>query len=84
MTLPPPRPADPRLLHRAGPGDVGPGPDDAAEQDPTGAVETALVELDGLAARPLSEHVAVFERIHTALQDALAAGSGAGGAAGRV
>lgn len=72
MTLPPPRPADPRTLHGPGSGEVGPGPDDGAEQDRTGAVERALVELDGLAARPLAEHVAVFERIHTALQDALA------------
>lgn len=48
------------------------------------AFDWALAELDGLADRPLPEHVAVFERIHTALQDALAAGSGAGEAAGRA
>ncbi|MDT7579132.1 MAG: hypothetical protein QOK35_396 [Pseudonocardiales bacterium] len=73
MTLPPPRPADPRTLRGPGPGEVAdPDLDDAAGQDRTGAVERALAELDGLAARPLAEHVAVFERIHTALQDALA------------
>jgi hypothetical protein len=48
------------------------------------AFDRALAELDGLADRPLPEHVTVFERIHTALQDALAAGSGAGEAAGRA
>jgi hypothetical protein len=38
-------------------------------------VEGAMAALDGLAERPLGEHVEVFERIHTALGDALAAGS---------
>jgi hypothetical protein len=68
MTLPPsgPRPADPRTLHRQPDGTV----------DPAEAVDRVLVELDGLADRPLAEHVAVFERIHTALGDALAVGAG--------
>lgn len=70
MTLPPLRPADPRTV-------------DPATQDPAGVVDRALAGLEGLADRPLAEHVPVFERIHTALQDALAAGSGAGEAAGR-
>ncbi|MGI5131498.1 hypothetical protein ACQEVB_32155 [Pseudonocardia sp. CA-107938] len=39
------------------------------------SVARALAGLDGLAERPLAEHVDVFERIHTALGDALAAGS---------
>ena len=52
--------------------------------DPTATVERALAGLHGLADRPLAEHVTVFEQIHTALQDALAAGSGAGEAAGRT
>jgi hypothetical protein len=36
-------------------------------------VTDALAELDRLADRPLAEHVAVFERVHTALGAALAA-----------
>jgi len=36
-------------------------------------VTDALAELDRLADRPLAEHVAVFERVHTALGEALAA-----------
>lgn len=64
MTLPPPRPTDPR----------GSG----AEVGPAQAVDRALAELDGLAARPLAEHVTVFERIHQALGDALAAGEAVG------
>jgi hypothetical protein len=46
--------------------------------DPLLAVERAVAELDGLADRPLGEHVEVFEQIHTALSDALAAGSSGG------
>lgn len=67
MTLPPsgPRPVDPGT----------PG------GDPEQPVERALAELDGLAVRPLAEHVAVFERIHATLQDALAAGAGEAGRA---
>jgi hypothetical protein len=37
-----------------------------------------MAGLDGLADRPLGEHVEVFERIHAALGDALAAGSSGG------
>jgi hypothetical protein len=40
---------------------------------PDEAVRAALAALDGLADRPLAEHVAVFEVIHAALGDALAA-----------
>lgn len=39
------------------------------------AVAQAMAGLDGLDERPLAEHVGVFEHIHTALGDALAAGS---------
>jgi hypothetical protein len=46
--------------------------------DPVAAVEQAVAALDGLDHRPLAEHVEVFERIHTALSDALAAGSSGG------
>jgi hypothetical protein len=48
---------------------TNPTPDDGQ------AVARALAGLDGLADRPLAEHVEVFERIHSALGDALAAGS---------
>ena len=81
MTLPRPRPADPRTVR--GPDGVAPDPADAG-QDRAGTVDEALAGLDALADRPLPEHVAVFEQIHTALQDALAAESGAGEAAGRT
>lgn len=66
MTLPPsgPRPVDPRTLQAPG--------------DPAPTVDAAVAELDGLGDRPLTEHVAVFERIHAALGDALAAGEAAG------
>jgi hypothetical protein len=90
MTLPPPpppprpRPVDPCVLRGRGSDEVDPGTTDPTRQDPAGEVERALGELDGLGERPLAEHVGVFERIHTALQDALAAGSGAGEAAGRT
>jgi hypothetical protein len=68
MTVPPsgPRPADPRAF-------AGIRPEQAV--DPVGAVDSALAGLDGLDERPLAEHVAVFERIHSALGDALAAGA---------
>ena len=52
--------------------------------DPAEAVEAVLAALPGLADRPLVEHVAVFERIHVALGDALAAGAAAGEALGRA
>jgi len=43
--------------------------------DPAGAVARAMAGLDGLADRPLAEHVEVFERVHATLGAALAAGS---------
>ncbi len=46
--------------------------------DPLAAVEQAVAALDGLADRPLGEHVEAYERVHTALSDALAAGSSGG------
>ena len=55
----PPRPADPR----------GPQVDHAE------AVARAMAGLDGMAERPLAEHVDAFERVHAALGEALAAGS---------
>lgn len=35
-------------------------------------VDAAVAGLDGLDARPVGEHVDVFERVHAALTDALA------------
>jgi hypothetical protein len=70
MTVPmpgPPRPADPRSIV---PGPVAPGP-----EAPAAAVARAMAGLDGLAGRPLAEHVDAFERVHTALGEALATGS---------
>ncbi|MHA6631958.1 hypothetical protein ACU61A_41560 [Pseudonocardia sichuanensis] len=46
--------------------------------DPLAAVDRAVAGLDGLANRPPAEHVEAFERVHTALGDALAAGSSGG------
>ncbi len=43
--------------------------------DPGDAVARAMTGLDGLADRPLGEHVEAFERVHAALGEALAAGS---------
>ncbi len=43
--------------------------------DPHRAVATAMAGLDALDDRPLAEHVAVFERIHAALGEALAGSS---------
>ena len=56
----PPRPVDPTTLR-------GPTPEEA--------VDAALAALDGVAARPLAEHVAVFEQVHAALGRALADGA---------
>ena len=53
----------------------GPPPHPA---DPLAAVERAVAALDGLAHRPLGEHVEAYERVHAALSDALAAGSSGG------
>lgn len=80
MTVPipgPPRPA---------PGRPGPGPAvgtttgharpaDPRGPDPRAALAAAMAGLDGLADRPLAEHVDAYERVHAALGDALAAGS---------
>ena len=66
----PPRPVDPRTLQ-------GPSPEEA--------VAVALTALNGLADRPLTEHVAVFEQVHAALGRALADGAdGAPEALGRA
>ena len=46
--------------------------------DPLEAVDQAVAALDGLADRPLGEHVEAYERVHAALSDALAAGSSGG------
>lgn len=40
------------------------------------AVDEALRELDGLAGRPVREHVGVLEAVHGALSDRLAEGQG--------
>jgi hypothetical protein len=63
----PQRPVDPRILQ-------GPTPE--------AAVDAAVAALDGLANRPLAEHVAVFEQVHAALGHALADGAVADGAPG--
>lgn len=52
-----------------------PRPADPRGPDPRAAVVAAMAGLDGLAERPLAEHVDAYERVHTALGDALAAGS---------
>lgn len=71
MPGPPPRPTDPRP-NRPGAADppAGASPDGARA-----AVARAMGGLDGLADRPLAEHVDAYERVHAALGDALAAGS---------
>jgi hypothetical protein len=38
----------------------------------SGQVEEALALLDGLEDQPVAEHVEVYDRVHRALQDALA------------
>jgi len=43
------------------------------------AVASAMAALDGLADRPLAEHVEAFERVHATLTDALATGSSPAG-----
>jgi hypothetical protein len=52
-----------------------PRPADPRPADPRLAVDSAMAGLDGLVDRPLGEHVEAFERVHTALSDALAAGT---------
>ncbi len=44
--------------------------------DPAEVVGVAMTGIEGLAERPLAEHVAVFDDLHTALSDALAGPSG--------
>jgi hypothetical protein len=56
-------------------------PSDPHGPTPDEAVGSALAGLDGLADRPLAEHVAVFEQVHAALGAALAAGTAAAGKA---
>ena len=46
--------------------------------DPLEAVDQAMAALDGLAGRPLGEHVEAYEQVHSALSDALSAGSSGG------
>jgi hypothetical protein len=56
-----------------------PGPPPTARPrpaDPHHGVERAMAALDGLAGRPLAEHVEVFERVHAALGEALASPAG--------
>jgi hypothetical protein len=48
---------------------------------PEEAVDAALAALDGIADRPLAEHVAVFEQVHAALGSALSDGAPTDGAA---
>jgi len=36
-------------------------------------VDSALAALEGIAQRPVGEHVAVYDEVHRLLQDALAA-----------
>lgn len=52
-----------------------PRPVDQRPADQRAAVAAAMAGLDGLADRPLAEHVEAYERVHAALGDALAAGS---------
>lgn len=52
-----------------------PRPADQRPADQRAAVAAAMAGLDGLADRPLAEHVEAYERVHAALGDALAAGS---------
>jgi hypothetical protein len=51
----------------------GPPPSAPRPVDTRRDVERAMAALDGLADRPLAEHVEVFERVHAALGEALAA-----------
>lgn len=50
-----------------------PAPPPSAE--PSVHVARAMAGLDGLAERPLAEHVEAFERVHGALGEALGTGS---------
>lgn len=79
---PPPLPADPRTLAGRPASPRGSTPDPGT--DVAAAVEHAMAGLAGLAGRPPAEHVAVFERVHAALGDALAAAPAVGGPVDRA
>ncbi|RZT85520.1 hypothetical protein EV383_2390 [Pseudonocardia sediminis] len=70
---PVPRPGDPRA-GAPRPGDPRPAPERPVSSLRAG-VDEAMAGLDGLSERPVGEHVAAFERVHTALGEALTAGS---------
>lgn len=44
-----------------------------AAQEPQDAIHAAMARLDGLDAVPVGEHAEAFDRVHTALADALSA-----------
>lgn len=46
--------------------------DDPPPSDPKQLVDAALTVLARIEQRPVAEHVAVFDHVHRALQDALA------------
>ena len=48
--------------------------DPVPSADPAEVVGAAMTGIEGLAERPLAEHVAAFERVHAALGEALTAG----------
>ncbi|GAA5175387.1 hypothetical protein GCM10023321_81340 [Pseudonocardia eucalypti] len=50
---------------------------EARDASATAALDEALARLDGLDRRPTAEHVPAFERIHTALTEALSTIDGA-------
>jgi hypothetical protein len=68
MTAPRPGPQRP----------AGPPRADERAAGPAAAVAEAMAGLDGLAGRPLAEHVEAFDRVHAALGEALAAEEPAG------
>ena len=72
MTVPSPgpRPADPRT--------GAPAQDEAVAGEQ--ALDRVVADLDGLAERPLAEHVTVFEQVHAALSRTLADGPAVDGA----
>lgn len=67
-STPPPSGPAPR------PGDPRPAPQPPVASLSAG-VDEAMAGLAGLSERPVGEHVAAFERVHTALGEALSAGS---------
>jgi hypothetical protein len=48
-------------------------PGNPPRPDPVEEVHAAMAGLDGLDPRPTAGHVAAFDRVHTALTDALSA-----------